>query len=111
MEEVAGFGEGQHYNDSHRGECEYPEPEFRFPELLALEVRPRTHCLVYRALEECLENTEERLPLHPLRHPPVLSILLLLSFPSCDACHTLPCIPAGQVLGQSKLLRLGKRPR
>ena len=110
MEEVAGFWEGQHYNDSHRGESEYPEPEFRFPELLALEVKPRTCCLVDRALEECLENTEERLLLHPLHHPPVLSILLL-SFPSCDACHTLPCIPDGQVLGQSKLLRLGNRPR
>lgn len=61
MEEVAGFGEGQHYNDSHRGECESPELEFRSPELLALQVKPRT----YRALEERLENTKERLLLHP----------------------------------------------
>ena len=82
MEEVAGFWEGQHYNDSHRGECEYPEPEFRFPELLALEVKPRTCCLVDRALEECLENTEERLLLHPLHHPPVL-----LSFPPLPLSH------------------------
>ena len=55
MEEVAGFGEGQHYNDSHRGECESPELEFRSPELLALQVKPRT----YRALEESLENTKQ----------------------------------------------------
>lgn len=58
--------EGQQDNDSQRGQRWYSEPEFRFPELLALEVGARTCSLVDRAPEESLVNKGER----PLPHLP-----------------------------------------
>lgn len=111
-EKVAGLFGGPtrghlHASYSHRGYHLYSEPVL--PKLLALE-RSRQGLTLWWTESPGKAWQKKGMLLSLPTGNVVVSASYELFFPSCDAYHSLPCTPDGQVLRHSKLLRLGNGP-